>query len=224
MPGILTQRYVAEPASLSAQPLRFATTGLVIGRGQHGQAVTIEAFRPEPTRIGLVSDWSLGRLMLFRALALGVRVVLRTTSPGYWQGLAEWATDRSDRLYLMTDGNEIPPVLADANQPALHLIDVGADGASVSTPELPWHTRLTMVPQLNRASARALADADVHLFRRLTADEVSVAVGALRLPVQHAEPLGMLNPDMLGALTADRADYVWLSATSVERQYLGLTE
>ena len=222
MPGILTQRYVAEPSALAAQPLRFAPTGLVIGRGQDGRAVTIEAFRPEPTRISLVGDWSLGRLMVFRALALGARVVVRTTSPALWQGLGEWATDRSDRLWLLTEGTEIPVLPADGTQPALHLIDVGVDGPPVTTPDLPWHTRLTMVPELTGGNVRRLADADLHLFRRLTPAEVSIVVGSLRLPVRTAEPLAMLNPDMVGALRGDHADYVWLSATSIERQYLGL--
>ncbi|GAA2676677.1 hypothetical protein [Actinoplanes palleronii] len=219
----LMLRHAADPASPAVQPLPAGPTGLVLGRVQDGSVATVPMFRPERTRIALIGKLALGRLLVFRALAMGARVVVRTESPAHWQGLGEWATGRSDRLWLMTEGNVVPPIPSDATQPALIVLDLGSAALSVTTPEQPWHTRLTLLPDLSVSNARTVADADAYVFSRLTAEEVSVAVSSLRLPVRAVDPLAVLNPDMVGVVQADAASYVWLTPTATERQHLGLT-
>ncbi|GIF14953.1 hypothetical protein [Actinoplanes teichomyceticus] len=216
-------RQAGDPGSVAVQPLPAGPAGLVLGRVQDGSIATVPLFRPESSRVALVGKWALGRLLVFRALAMGARIVVRTDAPAHWQGLGEWATGRSDRMWVMTEGNAVPPVPADATQPALIVLDLGVGALAVTTPDQPWHTRLTILPELTASNARAVADAELHLFARLTAEEVAVAVANLRLPVRAVEPLTVLNPDMVGALRADSASYVWLTPTAAERQHLGLT-
>jgi hypothetical protein len=194
-------------------------TGLILGVDRQRQPILVRLFRPAPTKVTLVGGVWAQRLLAFRALALGARVVLITTDPGAWQGFGELATGRSDRVALWN--NPRPPVVpATAQQPALIIADTGAYGAAPLPEPRPWQTQLIVVRQLGADNVRALQDCDLVIMQRLAAPEASVAVQAMGLTDQNTQLLQMMGEDMLALLDGDTR-YVWLTPTGVERQYNG---
>ncbi|GAA5185195.1 hypothetical protein GCM10023322_28370 [Rugosimonospora acidiphila] len=195
-------------------------TGLILGVDQDRRPILVRFFRPEPTKVTLVGGVWAQRLLAFRALALGARVVLITTDPGAWQGFGELATGRSDRVALWNDPR--PPVVpATAEQPALIVHDTGSYGATPLPEPRPWQTQMVVLRQLGADNARALQDCHLLIMQRLAAPEASVAVPALGLPEQSARLLQGLGEDMLALLDGEADRYVWLSPTAIERQYNG---
>lgn len=194
-------------------------TGLILGVDRQRQPILVRLFRPAPTKVTLVGGVWAQRLLAFRALALGARVVLITTDPGAWQGFGELATGRSDRVALWN--NPRPPVVpATAQQPALIIADTGAYGGAPLPEPRPWQTQLIVVRQLGTDNVRALQDCDLVIMQRLAAPEASVAVQAMGLTGQSTQLLQLMGEDMFALLDGDTR-YVWLSPTGVERQYNG---
>ncbi|HEY2673153.1 MAG TPA: hypothetical protein VGJ07_22685 [Rugosimonospora sp.] len=210
---------------ITAETLRRLTnpspgTGLILGVDQQRQPILVRFFRPEPTKVTLVGGVWAQRLLAFRALALGARVVLITTDPRAWHGFGELATGRSDRVALWN--NPRPPVVpATAQQPALIIHDTGTYGAAPLPEPRPWQTQMVVVRQLGADNVRALQDCHLVIMQRLAAPEASMAVTALGLRDQSTQLLQMMGEDMLALLDDGTDRYVWLTPTGVERQYNG---
>jgi len=196
-----------------------ASAGLLIGRANGGAPVALRFFRPEPTRVAAIGGWWLGRLLVFRSLALGARVVVRTSAVDQWQGLSEWATGRPDRLAVVAGNAPLTLPPASQTQPVLHVLDRVPAGNLV--PDLPWHTRLSLIHQLSQPAPSELHESDLRLVQRLTGPEVAVAESQLRISAQTAGLLPVLNADMLAVLGAGPDTCVWLTPTAGEQQCLG---
>jgi hypothetical protein len=195
-------------------------TGLMLGVDYQRQPVPIRFFRPEATRVTLVGGIWAQRILVFRALALGARVIVMTGDPRPWQGLGEWATGLADRIVLWTDPR--PPVApASARQPLLILNDVGPTGIAPK-PELgAWQTQVTVLRHLGAENAHALQGCNLVMLQRLTGPEAAVAGSALNLPANGAGLLQEMTPEMLALMGSGANRYVWLAPTSVEQQYHG---
>ncbi|WP_433215111.1 hypothetical protein ACQP00_05260 [Dactylosporangium sp. CS-047395] len=95
--------------------------GMLLGVDYQREPVPIRLFRTEPTYVTLVGGvWAL-RILVFRALALGARVLVTTADPRPWQGLGEWATGRPDRLLLGPAHH--PPATSSPRTPLLVVTD-----------------------------------------------------------------------------------------------------
>jgi hypothetical protein len=194
---------------------------MILGVDQQRQPIPIRFFRPEATRVTLVGGVWVQRMLAFRALALGARVVVMTADPGPWQGFGEWATGRNDRVALWNDPRP-PLVPATSQQPALIINDGGMYGAQLPQPELgPWQTQVVVLRQLGADNARALQECNLVMLQRLSATEAGVAVPTLGLPEQSDHLLQTMTEDMLALLGSDADRYVWLTTTAIERQYHG---
>lgn len=212
--------HVAGTQALSRLYAPAVSAGLVVGRNKDQVPVPVRAFRPEPTRIALVSGWWLARLLVFRTLALGARVVVFSVQPEGWAGLAEAATGRSDRLRIIP-GEQPVHVPASRLQPALYLYDVGPLGPVQRAPLGPWQTQVVLLRQLTQRGYPIVAEADLFMTQRLRPDETGVAASALGLIGEAPQMLQMLYDDMLGLLGEGLEEFAWASPTSVEVQYLG---
>lgn len=194
-------------------------TGLILGVDQQRRPVPVRFFRPVPTRIALIGGVWIQRLLAFRALALGARIVLTTVDPGAWHGFGEWATGRSDRVALWNDPR--PPVVpASAQQPALIVNDTG-HGADPLPEPTGWQTQLVVLRQLVPDNQHVLQNSDLVVMQRLTPAEAAVAVPALHLPERSGELLTVMGDDMLALLGGGADRYVWLTPSAAERQYHG---
>ena len=194
-------------------------TGLLLGHDREHRPVTVRLFREEATRIALVGGLWAARMLAFRALCLGSRIVVFTSTPAFWQGFGRWATGRDDRVAVM--GREQPvAVAASAGQPTLLIYDVGLSGP-VAAPVGPWQAQVTVLRQLTAYGLPVLQAANLVMMQRLTPAESTPAASLLRLTGQTLSLLQLLQPDMLALLGGGADRYLWLAPTGVERQHLG---
>ena len=198
-----------------------AGAGLILGRDRQNAPVPLPLFTPGPQHVALVGGVWAAQLLIFRAFSLGARVAVLTTEPGAWAGFGERATGQRHRLTVLAGEQPLTAPAGSAQAPVLAVYDLGVAGP-VTAPALgAWHTRLTVLRQLDRPGLAALQDARFTLLQRLGGDETALACSALRLSQQSGQYLPVLADDML-ALVGDGPDrYVFLGQTGVERQYVG---
>ncbi|HZN70519.1 MAG TPA: hypothetical protein VFC00_02380 [Micromonosporaceae bacterium] len=214
--------------------------GLILGRDHSGAFVPVRLLRPEPTHVVLIGGSWAARLITFRCLGLGARVNVVSGGWSHWTGFGERA-GAPGQLVLTSVGpgfdagrpaerrfassppvNEPPPdEPAGSTRPVLHVYDVGP-GGPVERPQLaPWHTQLTVLPQLTVHGGPVVAEADVVLLQRLDAEEASLCEQLLRLPPDTADRLQQMHDDMLAVLAPGADNYVWFAPTPVEYEILG---
>lgn len=195
--------------------------GLMLGRDAEQKPVVAPMFRPDAVKAAVIGGPFAARLVVFRALAVGARVAVCTTRPQLWEGLGRGATGRDDRLAVLHGDR---PVTVDANphSPALYVYDVGEHGTT-TTPILgPWRTQLTILPKLTLYGSQALEEAQVTIIQRLTADEIPAATASLRVSGETLGLFQMLYDDMFAMMRIGAQErYVWVNATSIERQMFG---
>lgn len=211
-------RHHAPEAALERLQLA-GTFGLRLGRDSDGQPVAITLFHPDPWSVTLVGGMWAAKLLAFRALRFGARVLVSVGSSAGWSELGQAATGRTDRIVVAAPGSPVG-VTASADTPVLLLWD--ADTPPVPGEPAAWQTRLTLTRRLTPDRVGAITGADMLLMQRLTPNETSVVVPALRLAPGPAQQLSMLGKDMLAVLTRRNAQYVWLSGDDpVERDRIG---
>jgi hypothetical protein len=81
---------------------------------------------------------------------------------------------------------------------------------------------VTLLRQLDPAGIPALHNCHLVMLKRLTSTEATTAAGALRLSDQSTQLLQIMEGDMMALLGGGADRYVWLTLTSVERQFAGL--
>jgi hypothetical protein len=213
-------QHLADRGALGRISVPLLSGGLVIGRDQRRAPVVVRLFRPEPTVVAVVGRWWLARLLVFRALGVGARVVVRTAWPEQWQGLGEEATNRADRL-AMIPVDSVAAVPARMDEPALHVVDLGND-VGPQRPQLgPWQAQLTLLPGLVPAGVPVLAQAQLIVAQRLTPAESSLAVTVPGLPAEAGDHLTLMPDDVLALFGGGPGRYVSTALTEIERQLFG---
>ncbi|WIM98004.1 hypothetical protein ACTOB_001573 [Actinoplanes oblitus] len=198
-----------------------AGAGLVLGRDRQQVPVPLRLFAPEPVRIALVGGVWAAQLLIFRAFALGARVVVVTTEPRAWAGFGERATGQYNRLTVHSSDQGVQ-LNGTAQTPTLAVYDLGMTGPATTPPLGPWRTQLTILRQLDRPGLAALQDAQLALLQRLGGDESALAASALKLRPHSSQFLQFMADDML-ALIGDGTDrYLFLAQTQTEQQFVGL--
>ncbi len=196
------------------------TSGVMLGHDGNKAPVLIRMFRDEPTRVSLVGGLWAARVAVFRALAMGARVVVFTAQPAEWQGFGRWATGRDDRVAVMS-GERPVTVGATATAPALLLYDVGLSGASRPPALGPWQTQLTVLRTLTAYGFPPVQASNMVLLQRLASSEAHAAASVLKLTAESVSLLQVLRDDMLAALGGQADRYLWLNPTQIESQQFG---
>ncbi|GAA2867214.1 hypothetical protein Acy02nite_10450 [Actinoplanes cyaneus] len=198
-----------------------AGAGLVLGRDRQHAPVPLHLFAPEPVRIALVGGVWAAQLLIFRAFALGARVVVVTTEPRAWAGFGERATGQYNRLTVHSS-DQGAALTGSAQMPTLVVYDLGMTGPATTPPLGPWSTQLTILRQLDRPGLAALQESQLALLQRLGGDEAALAASALKLRPHSSQFLQFMADDML-ALIGDGTDrYLFLGQTQTEQQFVGL--
>lgn len=198
-----------------------AGAGLVLGRDRQHAPVPLHLFAPEPVRIALVGGVWAAQLLIFRAFALGARVVVVTTEPRAWAGFGERATGQYNRLTVHSSDQGVA-LTGSAQMPTLAVYDLGMTGPASTPPLGPWRTQLTILRQLDRPGLAALQESQLALLQRLGGDEAALAASALKLRPHSSQFLQFMADDML-ALIGDGTDrYLFLAQTQTEQQFVGL--
>jgi hypothetical protein len=110
---------------------------------------------------------------------------------------------------------------ASAEEPLLRLHDIGHRDAGDRAPLREWHTQLSVLTRLTRASLPVLAAAQLALIQRLDAAQAALAASALLLPPDCVEVFSAMDYEMIGAFRGSAVRYVWLTPTAIERQQFG---
>ncbi|HEY1485225.1 MAG TPA: hypothetical protein VGF84_03910 [Micromonosporaceae bacterium] len=190
--------------------------GLLIGTDRHQRGVPVRFFRPEPTRIALIGGEWVAQILVFRSLALGANIAVRTVDPQRWSAFAQRVTGPSGRLEINPDPGTLPP--ATPHQPLLMVTD--GDPAPASSAR-PWCTELIVLHGLDEGGIAAVQDSQLVIAQRLDGTESAIAAKALRLPGSITAPMQGIDDETVALL--DRAGHLYLriNATDIERGYLG---
>ncbi|WP_203660650.1 hypothetical protein [Actinocatenispora rupis] len=212
--------HMASSAALDEIRVSAAGSGLLLGHDRDSKPVQVRLFRPEATRVTLLGGLWASRLLAFRALGLGARVVVFTSRPDQWDGFGQWATGRSDRVAVLPA--ERPVALsATPRTPALLIYDVGLLGAANRPVLGPWQTQLTVLHQLTAYGFPAVQEANLVMMQRLHTTEALSVGSVLRLTDEATRLLTALRDDMLALVGASADRYVWTNPTAIEQQRFG---
>ena len=212
--------HLADRAALAQVTLPSVPAGVVVGRDRRRTPTVLRLFQPEPVQAVLVGRWWAARMLVFRALGVGARVVVRTAWPEQWQGLGEEATNRTDRLAVIPVGS-VAAVPARMDEPALHVVDLGTEAGPQRANLGPWQAQLTVLPGLVPAGLPVLAGAQVSVFQRVSAPEAGLAADALGLSAEVAGHLTLTPDDGLILYGDGTVRYATVGPTDIERQLLG---
>jgi hypothetical protein len=209
--------FEGSPETIGAMAVASHPAGLLLGHDQSLSPVTLQMFRAQPTRIVLVDQGWFERVLVFRALALGARVVMHTSNTAHWAGFGESVTGMPDRFMVATPGQPVD-VPASVSQPTLFV----AEGQPLNLPMLaPWQAQLTVAPWFGEYLAQPLFEADLVILRRLAPREMTAAAAFMHIDARQAAALQATPADGLVLHRSGTWRYVRLIATALEQRLFG---
>jgi hypothetical protein len=215
--------YDVPAGGVDALGVRAGASGLLLGRDADRAAVLLRMFRPEPTRIAMIGGLWLARILVFRGLAFGARVLVRTADPRRWQGLGEAAAGAADRVAVLADRGRVA-AMGFPGEPVLHVFDMEGYRPADLAPGDAWQATLTVAAQLTEAAVEALAAADAVVVQRMWPQQAAYAATLLGLDPGVAEPVRSLPDDAVALLGGGTSRLVWLAPTPLEQRMFGPPE
>ncbi|OZE33891.1 type VII secretion protein EccE [Rhodococcus sp. 05-2254-6] len=163
--GILAQLPLALPALDSLSPSRILDTttmdelklpvggcGQLLGSDAHGHGVAVRLFGPGLTRVRIAGELYLAQQLIFRAIATGARVLVRTDRPHAWSAILD-AIGAPDRLLIDGTTTRSRPsydvILIDFADGSAPPVQQGLSGVTVIS--LSEHLPRTGRPEQNRS-------------------------------------------------------------------------
>ncbi|NIH84501.1 hypothetical protein [Amycolatopsis granulosa] len=216
IPRLRIGAHHASDAALELLQISASSVGLPLGRDQNGFPVALTLFRPEPVSVSLIGGAWAARLMAYRALRAGARLLVFSQHPADWVQLGRSATGRTDRVAVVAPGSP-PAMSASADAPVLCLHDAPQ---TQSEPEA-WQTRVLLHRRLTPERVGAVPGSDLVLMQRLTPNEAALLAPALQLTQRTSQQLQVLRDDMLAVLAGETNHYVWVDPAPAERERLG---
>lgn len=178
-----SRRFVTDLETLAQLSSRGDDAGLVLGVEQGGGTVVLPLFQPgRSTVVAAVGDVAVAKVLVYRSLALGARVVVETRRPEAWRALT------ADVVLPRTTLAVVPPRASSAepgspSRPRLRLLDVGSSSrleASMLQAESEpggWDCRLIALDDLEDADVALLGTTDALIVSSLTVDQAESLVG-----------------------------------------------
>lgn len=219
-PRLRIGSHVANGVALGQMASDAPGIGVLMGFDEDQSPVTVRLFRPEPTLVALIGGLWVSQLVVFRALAVGARVVLFTNQPESWDEFGKWASGRSDRVTVVLDGGPVT-VASSPTRPALLLYDGGLVGAARRPSLGPWQTQLTVLRQLTAYGFSAVQESRLVMAQRLAAAEAVAAASVLDLRPHTTERLQELSHDMLALVSGGAERYLSTRPTRIEQKRFG---
>jgi type VII secretion protein EccE len=157
--------------------LSAAAGGIVLGAGATADAelVAMPLFSAESaTRVTVIGDQALPRLLALRALGTGARLQIVTSSIAAWRMLRDQARVPPERMTIVRPGTQAPPDGTPAD-PWVIMDDTGSPAVG----RRPWQAAVTVLGQAPSAGAVLPGQAAIVLQRtsELGAAAVSAALG-----------------------------------------------
>jgi len=204
-------------ASLGALAVGLGPAGLFLGNDHQRSPVTLQIFRSRPTRLVLIDQGWVDRILILRALALGARVVIHTASAAQWTLFGHSVTGRPDRLLAAPP--DVPvDVPASVAEPVLFV----TEGQPMELPALgPWQAQLTVAQQFGDYVAPWAVEADLVILRRLPPREITFAAALLRTTAAENSALQTVPADGLVIFGPGIRRYLRMVPTATELRICG---
>jgi hypothetical protein len=170
--------------------------GVVLGPGATAGAglVAVPLFSAAgATRVTVIGDPALPRLLALRALGTGARLRVVTGSTRDWRLLREQARVRPDRMTIVQPGTQPPPD-GTADNPWMIMDDTGSPAVA----RRPWQAAVTVLGQAPPAGA-VLPGQTAIVLQRTSELGAAAVTAALDLPGSLAPALQAI-PDAMVAL------------------------
>ncbi|MGH3648595.1 MAG: hypothetical protein ACRDTM_15655 [Micromonosporaceae bacterium] len=208
--------HVTGHAALGNLELNTGGAGLLLGLNRQNSPVTARLFRPEPTRAMLVGGLACVQLLAYRALALGVRVVVQSARAAAWERFASGA---GGGVGFIAPGAAIDTP-ATATFPQLVIIDVGPSVGELDAQAGSWRSTLTVRDELTAWDVDTLTRADVAVMQPLSEVEAALAASALGLH-EVQEWMSRIRADMVTLVSHGTVRWALLAASPAEQQIVG---
>ncbi len=139
--------HLADLPTAAAVTLRTGGSGVVLGAAPDGSTAGVALFRPEPTTAVAIGGMALAKLLAFRALAVGARVVVETQRPAAWQTFGNLSPGATGSVQLTPHSDDDSP--GSVQTPRLLVVD--AESAASAEPRRVgrWSTVVTAHDQLS---------------------------------------------------------------------------
>jgi type VII secretion protein EccE len=198
------------------EAVRLEPAGLVLGRDEKGVPVRAALFGRRGVRVVLVGDGDGARLLAWRAVGAGARVVVRTANPAAWEPLigitpARW-------LSVMPP-DAAGPVAGEPHRPVLAIVETAGGGIPPAAGR--WCAEVLIRPRVGADEVGLLARAGLVLCRRLREPEATVVSAALGLGSAGAGLRRSGDRPALAAISQGAVEWVRPSLTAAERDLFG---
>ena len=203
-------------SGLNNLELHTGGAGLLLGLNRQNSPVTARLFRPEPTSAMLVGGLSCVQLLAYRALALGVRVVVQSARAAAWE---RFAAESGGGVGFVAPGAVIDTP-ASAMFPQLVVIDVGPSVGELDAQAATWRSTLTVRDELTAWDVDTLMRADINILQPLSEVEAALAASALGLH-EVQEWMSRIRSDMVTLASHGTVRWALLAASPTEQQIVG---
>jgi hypothetical protein len=199
----------------SAPAIPGAGGGVVLGTEADGEPVVVPFFTASRgTRVCVIGDSALPKVIALRAIDAGARVQVVTSAPDNWFRLRGRAGLSAERLAVVPPGTP-PPLNGRRVQLRMILDDTRGDGSGAPRVSNPWQAFVTTLSarDVTVAALRGL-DAIV-LYRSSPACRAAVGA-ALRLPDSVVRSLHGIPRDVVAVVNAGQVRLVPLQPDASE--------
>ena len=197
--------------------LAMAAGGVVLGARDDGCLVAIPCFTADrATRVTVIGDALLPRLLALRAIGTGARLQVVTSQPAGWLKLRDHAQVPSERMPVVRPGTQVP---ADGTRADPWMI-IDDTGSPESAGSYPWQSLVTVLAQPFEPVA-LLPGQDAIVLQRTSAAGAAAVVTALDLTAPTAQHLEAIPEGIVAVATPEPAvRYARLDPDPAERAVL----
>ncbi|MER6913305.1 type VII secretion protein EccE [Streptomyces sp. NPDC000594] len=191
------------------------TAGVVIGTGHDGRPEALPLLRREPLRLGVLLSHDRAVLLVFRLLAAGAEVRVRSPHPQAWAPLLRASGADPARLAVGLPGGPTPPP-GGPLRPVV-IVDEFIGGTGTPRPDLgPWQTGISLHRRAPAGGVRALRRYDAVLAPRLPSPLARELAEAYGLPAPALRTLPLLPPDATALVRDGELRTLWLRPVPAE--------
>ncbi len=194
--------------------------GLVVGLDEERRPVPVRLFDGKPTRVAVVGDPYVVRVLAFRAVAMGARIRIVTARPEIWQSLSD-ALGTHRRLVMLVRPGTPPAAAGSLARPVLTVLDSGSLRADNRRATAAWGTVLTLLPAVSDSAMMVLRTAHLTLLQRCDHPQARRACAVLGLDPSLAPKLVYAPDDGMALVSDGEATFLRMSSTQIERGLLG---
>ena len=208
----------ADDATISALQITSGGAGFVLGTTTDGRQVVVQLFGPEPINYAVVGGLAIRQVIVFRALALGAQIIVKTHRPHTWGSLMRIAGGMRGDLHCVAELGSLPP--ATAQRPLLAVLDSDSSLGSGRLAGGPWTAMISATDHATQWNADDLARVDVVFAQSLSSTSAKVLANALSLPDNGAGLVG-LSDGQLSLAARGALERVDVTMTATERWITG---